>query len=186
MNIIGIDEVGRGAWAGPLLVVATRQIKDLPEGLKDSKKLSKRQREVLFDEIINSCQIGEGWVEPVEIDELGLTKAMQLGVSRALGQIKAKQTDEIIMDGTINYCSNKFTAVKCIARADDLYPIVSAASVYAKVTRDLKMVSLAEEYSDYGFAAHVGYGTKKHEQALKQHGVCVLHRLSYRPVKAFL
>src|SRR4051812_6898730 len=102
--MIGIDEVGRGCWAGPLLVVAARVSSTLPQGLKDSKKLNKKQRENLFSYIHLSCDLGEGWVSAPEIDTLGLTGAMKLGVARALTAIQAENSEEIIMDGLINYC----------------------------------------------------------------------------------
>ena len=186
MVVIGIDEVGRGCWAGPMLVVAARQRGVLPAGLRDSKRLSKKQRELFIYQITKTCDLGEGWVEPFEIDELGLTKAMKLAVARALKSIHAHENENIVMDGTINYCPKEFTSVLCVARADDMHPIVSAASIYAKVTRDNKMVQLSEKHPQYGFDKHVGYGTKAHITALKTHGVCALHRTSYRPIQALL
>jgi len=185
--MIGIDEVGRGCWAGPLLVVAARAKGTLPDGLKDSKKLSKKQRQILYVAIEKSCDRGEGWVQPVEIDELGLTEAMRLGVFRALNALKATHEEEIIMDGTFNYVSKEFINVKCIAKADDLYPIVSAAAIYAKVTRDTYMASEAHaQFPDYNFDLHVGYGTAAHIAALKLYGVTSQHRLSYKPIKVFM
>lgn len=186
MRQIGIDEVGRGCWAGPLLVVAARAKTDLPAGLADSKVLSKQRREQLFAALQATCTFGEGWVEPAEIDEHGLTAAMQLGVARALVALDADGDEEIIMDGLINYCDSTFRHVQCVAKADSLHPIVSAASIYAKVRRDGRMAELAEQYPVYGFDRHVGYGTKAHQDALRAHGVTPLHRRSYKPVAAFL
>ncbi|MDB5182864.1 MAG: rnhB [Candidatus Saccharibacteria bacterium] len=184
--MIGIDEVGRGCWAGPLLVVAARTTGTLPLGLKDSKKLSKKQRENLFLQIQTSCDLGEGWVTAAEIDADGLTKAMELAVGRALQAINAQNDEEIIMDGIINYCDPAFINVKCEAKADDAYPVVSAASIYAKVTRDRYMTELKNEYSVYEFAKHVGYGTKLHSDLLAIHGTCDQHRLSFAPIKKLL
>lgn len=184
--MIGIDEVGRGCWAGPLLVVAARQTTDLPPGLDDSKKLSKKRREALFFDIQLSCDVGEGWVTPQEIDEIGLTGAMKLGVSRALTAINASADEQIIMDGNINYCTPDFTDVTCVVGGDAEYPVVSAASIYAKVLRDKKMTEYAAMYPDYSFESHVGYGTKTHIDALKLHGITDLHRKSYKPIQAFL
>lgn len=182
-TIIGIDEVGRGCWAGPLLVVAARQKGSLPAGVADSKVVSKLKRESLFDAIGASCDIGEGWVKPAEVDELGLTEAMRLAVDRALSALKAGLDEPIIMDGNINYCSPEFTNVQCIVDADATHPIVSAASIYAKVLRDRYMVQAATDYPGYGFEKHVGYGTKVHQLALKTLGICELHRQSYKPVQ---
>lgn len=184
--MIGIDEVGRGCWAGPLLVVAARQVTALPVGLADSKVLKRAQREALVAGIRDSCDLGEGWVEPAEIDELGLTAAMHLAVRRALEALDAQPNEDIIMDGNINYCPQSFRNVQCIVKADADYPIVSAASIYAKVSRDQKMGQFAEQFPGYGFAEHVGYGTKVHLAALQSLGVTELHRRSYKPIQAFL
>lgn len=185
-GIIGIDEVGRGCWAGPLLIVAARATTDLPDGLKDSKLLSKKQREKLFGDIQSSCSIGEGWVSHEEIDSLGLSEAMRLGVGRALVNLDAHMEDVIIMDGAINYCEDTYSNVKCIPKADNLYPIVSAASIFAKVKRDRYMGEIGEQYPDYQFEKHVGYGTRLHSDLLQQFGVSPIHRLSFKPVKAVL
>ncbi len=185
-SIVGIDEVGRGSWAGPLLVVAAQAITELPDGLKDSKQLNKKRRNELFAQIKGTCKLGEGWVQPEEIDELGLTKAMQLGVNRALMNLGAMLDDHIIMDGLINYCPPEFTKVETLAKADSLSPIVSAASIYAKVLRDNHMVRIAKFYPFYGFERHVGYGTELHLSTLKTYGVSAVHRKSYKPVQKFL
>ena len=178
--------MGRGCWAGPLLVVAARSTSRLPKGLDDSKKISKNKREGLFEQIQNTCDLGEGWVLPAEIDSYGLTEATRIGVGRALNNISAKHDEEIIMDGLINYCLPAFINVKCEAKADGLYPIVSAASIYAKVTRDRYMSGLDVSYEKYKFAKHVGYGTALHNEMLKLYGVCDQHRLSFAPIKKFV
>ncbi len=182
--MIGVDEVGRGSWAGPLLVVAARQISNLPAGVTDSKLLTKFRREALIEDIESSCQLGEGWVQPEEIDEYGLAQAMRIGVSRALLMIGASWDESIIMDGNINYCPAEFKSVECQVGGDILHPIVGAASVYAKVRRDKHMISLAKLYPIYGFDKNVGYGTRLHQLMLRVHGPCQIHRRSYKPVKA--
>jgi ribonuclease HII len=184
--VIGIDEVGRGCWAGPLLVVAARSKTALPAKLADSKILSKIQREGLIDQIIKTCELGEGWVHPEEIDSLGLTQAMKVGVSRALIMLGASFETEIIIDGNINYCPPEFLSVKTIVKADSLHDIVSAASIYAKVTRDRYMARLAKFYPDYQFEKHVGYGTQLHLDMLKRFGVSAVHRRSYKPIQSLL
>lgn len=185
-SIIGIDEVGRGSWAGPLLVVAACAHKQLPSGLNDSKLLSAAKREALLEEIIEACRIGEGWVQPEEIDELGLTRAMQLGVSRALLSLGASYDARIIIDGHINYCPTEFMNVQTIIGADKSHSIVSAASIYAKVKRDGHMKRLALIYPEYAFDKHVGYGTELHRIMLKNYGPSRIHRRSYKPVQAYL
>ncbi len=184
--MIGIDEVGRGCWAGPLLVVATRLTGDLPLGLKDSKVLSKKKRQALIYDIQIACDIGEGWVIPAEIDQLGLTESMRLGVARALDNIQAKTSETIIIDGNINYCDKKYINSSAVIDADAKYPIVSAASICAKVTRDEYMANLPERYQIYDFVNNVGYGTKSHITALALHGVSDVHRKSYAPIKKII
>lgn len=183
--MIGIDEVGRGCLAGPLLVVAARQDTELPDGLTDSKLLSRGKREFLYEEIIISCQFGEGWVQASEIDELGLAKALRLGVKRALQSLKAEGNEEVIIDGKVNYAPKYYLNVRCLVSADKSVPTVSAASVYAKVKRDRYMFKLAKIYPEYGFEAHVGYGTRRHLDALQKYGyVEKLHRQLYAPIKS--
>jgi len=184
--MIGIDEVGRGCWAGPLLVVAARMLSTLPNAVTDSKKLSKSKRAFLLPYIVSACEFGEGWVEADEIDALGLTRAMRLGVARALKQIHAEYGEKIILDGMYNYCSVEYTNVQCVIRADSLHPIVSAASIYAKELRDKKMVEYGLRYPAYGFERHVGYGTKAHSAVLEKRGVTPLHRLSYKPLRKYV
>lgn len=180
--VIGIDEVGRGSWAGPLLVVAAMATRNLPEGLKDSKLLNKKQREDLIEDIELSCKLGEGWVQPEEIDQLGLTEATKLAVSRALIMVSPSPDTAIIMDGNINYCPPEFINVQTVVKADQTSPIVSAASIYAKVLRDRHMQRLAQVYPKYGFEEHVGYGTSLHKLMLKVYGPCQIHRRSYKPI----
>lgn len=184
-GLIGIDEVGRGCWAGPLLVVAARAKSSLPAGLKDSKQLTKIARENLHEAIQEVCDLGEGWVQPEEIDQFGLARAMRLGVQRALMNLGVTHDQEIIMDGLVNYCPEEFTAVRTIVKADATHPIVSAASIYAKVMRDAHMTRLAQFYPYYGFEKHVGYGTALHSAALKVHGISKIHRRSFKPVALY-
>lgn len=182
--MIGIDEVGRGCLAGPLLVVAARQPGDLPSGLADSKLLTRLQRESIFEHLISNFDFGEGWVKAIEIDRLGIAGAMRLGVARALRQLGVDSSQQIIMDGPINYFPRKYKKVRCVIGADAEFPIVSAASIYAKVRRDRYMVELAKKHADYGFENHVGYLTFQHRAAIKNFGpLGGIHRLSFRPLK---
>lgn len=181
---MGIDEVGRGCWAGP--VVAGAVILGNPiAGLRDSKRLSKKQREQLAAEVeVQALAVGLGWVSPQEIDELGLTRAVELAMRRALEQIEAFY-DEVIIDGHFNFLSDDPRA-RAVIKADDSVPSVSAASIIAKVARDKYMAGLAGQYPDYGFESHVGYGTALHHERLKLHGVCELHRRSFKPIQALI
>ena len=182
--ILGIDEVGRGPWAGPLVVGAVVLGGIAIDGLTDSKKLTKRRREEL-DVIIRdkASGYGLGWVSANEIDEIGLSAALVLASKRAVEQINAPY-HEIIIDGTINFLSgtNKGGYVKTLKKADLLIPSVSAASIIAKVARDNYMVDQDTAYPGYGFKTHVGYGTAAHREAIKRLGVTPLHRLSFAPL----
>lgn len=184
--MIGIDEVGRGCWAGPLLVVAARQRGTLPPGLADSKTLTKAKREQVFGYLELHFAFGEGWVQAEEIDRVGLAEAMRIGVNRALVALGTAYDDLIVMDGSVNYCADEFINVQTIIKADQSHPIVSAASIYAKVSRDRHMERAAQFYPYYGFEKHVGYGTELHRSALKVHGPSAIHRKSYKPIQAFL
>lgn len=185
--ILGIDEVGRGPWAGPLVVGAVVLGGAAVEGLADSKKLSKKRREEL-DVIIRAqaSGYGLGWVSAGEIDEIGLSAALVLATKRAVEQVAATY-HEIIIDGTINFLKDttKGQYVTTLKKADSLVPAVSAASIIAKVARDTYMSEQDELYPEYGFKNHVGYGTSAHVAAIKLHGVTPLHRLSFAPLAQY-
>ncbi len=181
--MVGIDEVGRGSLAGPLLVVAARQVGNFPSGLRDSKLLTRAQREAIFEYLIPNVEFGEGWVSSVEIDRRGLTAAMRLGVRRALRRLPAAKNEEIIIDGPFNYLPKSFERVQCLIDADTTITLVSAASIYAKVTRDRFMIRLAKRHPRYGFESHVGYATPKHLQALIRYGALKrIHRHLFEPI----
>lgn len=185
--MVGVDEVGRGCLAGPVLVVAARAKTKLPDGLKDSKLLSRKQRIEILNKLSISCEFGEGWVKAVEIDRYGLAKALRLGIKRALKSINAMVDEEIIMDGKVNYLPKKFKNVKCLVDADSLVPIVSAASICAKVARDNFMFDLARKHPSYKFENHVGYGTRQHREAIELRGIIkFVHRTSYMPITRLL
>jgi ribonuclease HII len=186
MLVVGIDEVGRGAWAGPLLAGAVILDPTNPvTGLTDSKLLSPKKRNILNSEIIlNAMAYGIGWVSSNEVDSMGLTVAVSTAMQRALDEIKIAY-DEIIIDGDYNYLGIN-PKVKTLIKADLTQPNVSAASIIAKVARDNFMVEQAKIYPGYGFERNVGYGTKDHSEGLIVNGVCSLHRLSFKPIKKFI
>jgi ribonuclease HII len=184
--ILGVDEVGRGCWAGPVVAGAVILRESIPR-LADSKKLTKLQRECLDAQIrLDAVAIGLGWVTAAEVDSIGLTEAVRLAMVRAVAEISPGQGyDELIIDGNYNFLPNNPKS-KCLIKADDTVPSVSAASIVAKVARDAYMSNASLDYPGYHFEKHVGYGTAAHLAALKIQGVCDLHRRSFAPIRAIL
>ncbi len=197
MSILGIDEVGRGPWAGPLVIGAAvlperfdENDQPIPEqswqdDLADSKKLTAKKREKLSPIILEKATAaGLGWVTSAELDEIGLSEALKLAARRAVENIPRETFSEIIIDGTQNFLkgTDLENLVTFMPKADAKIKEVSAASIIAKVARDNYMVKLAEKYPDYGFEKHVGYGTAAHKLALETHGPCPEHRQSFAPV----
>ncbi|MDB5165904.1 MAG: putative Ribonuclease [Candidatus Saccharibacteria bacterium] len=185
--ILGIDEVGRGPWAGPLVVGAVVLGSAEIDGLTDSKKLTKKRREELSQLIYDQAAgVGLGWVSADQIDEIGLSTALRLATRLAVEQITASY-HEIIIDGTINFLAetSKGQYVTTLKKADLLIPSVSAASIVAKVARDAYMTEQDIVYPGYSFKSHVGYGTALHRSAIEKLGVTPLHRLSFAPLAKY-
>ena len=193
--ILGIDEVGRGPWAGPLVVGAVILGGAEIEGLDDSKKLTKKRREAL-DEVIRkqAAAWALGWVSAGELDEVGMSQALRLATRRAVKQIQSRckennlAFDEIIIDGTVNFLADTALEryVTVMAKADGLVPSVSAASIIAKVAHDQFMAEQDTVYPGYGFASNAGYGVAKHRAAIERLGVAPLHRLSFAPLVKYV
>ncbi len=183
--MIGLDEVGRGAWAGPV-VVASVQLSSHIEGLNDSKQLSRLQRMKLCRLVQQQADsIGIGWIHAQYVD----TKGLQASVAKAAEiafSYHSNPSDDIIIDGKDNWLPSQPKASTLI-KADASVQAVSAASIVAKVLRDTYMAQLdAATMNVYGFATHVGYGTAAHRAALEQHGVTSLHRKSYKPIQEII
>ena len=181
--ICGIDEAGRGPWAGPVTAGAVIFDKATPiQGLTDSKKLSEKKRlalEPLIKEHVLAW--GIGWASPEEIDELNIRQANHLAMRRAVEAMEFTPT-EIIIDGN-DVPSGLPCPARAIVKGDLTEPPISAASILAKTARDRLMQGLDITHPGYGFAAHKGYGTKAHAEALTRLGPCSIHRMSFRPVK---
>jgi len=185
--ILGIDEVGRGPWAGPLVMGAVVLGGVQIEGLTDSKKLTKKKREALEIIIYEKAQaVGLGWVTAHELDGVGMSEALRLATRRAVEQIHVPY-HEIIIDGTINFLAGttKGSYVTTLPKADLLVPSVSAASIVAKVARDRYMAEQDEIYPGYEFSKHAGYGVARHRAAIEKYGVTPLHRLSFAPLRKY-
>ena len=193
--ILGIDEVGRGPYAGPLVIGAcilgdwqNSENAEWIEKLTDSKKLSAKRREELYVLIKEKAlATATGWVSSAEIDEMGLSEALRLATRRAVEQIQKTKVpfSEIIIDGTMNFLAGtkleKYAST--LKKGDFLVKEISAASILAKVERDKYMAKLNVVYPEYGFGKHVGYGTAAHQKAMEEFGLTPEHRRSFRPVR---
>ncbi|MEI7597729.1 MAG: ribonuclease HII [Aestuariivirga sp.] len=181
--VCGIDEAGRGPWAGPVVAAAVvLDPKIVPDGLNDSKKLSEARRESLFTAIMATSRVGIGIAEVDRIDRDNILQATLWAMTEALRQIDGVAL--ALVDG--NRAPQLPCPVQTIIEGDAKSLSIAAASIIAKVTRDRIMVGHDQTYPQYGFARHKGYGTALHQEALRRHGVTPLHRRSFAPIAALL
>ena len=184
-QVAGVDEAGRGPLAGPVVAAAVILDSNCPiEGLQDSKKLTERRRECLFNEIIASARgyaIAEASVE--EIDRINILQASMLAMQRAVAALPC-EVEHALIDG--NRCPVLTCPATAVIKGDQKVLAISAASILAKVTRDRQMQQLDVLYPGYGFAQHKGYGTRGHCEALQRLGASAVHRRSFSPVAAVL
>ena len=176
-NIGGIDEAGRGPLAGPVCAACVILDKDnIPEGINDSKKLSEKKREVLYDKIMDSAIVSFSLVDAKVIDEINIRQATILAMQNAAKGMNIKP-DYLLIDGnfTIGLSENE----KFVIGGDAKSLSIGAASIIAKVTRDRLMLKIDEEYPMYNFKKHKGYGTKEHIEAIRKYGPCPYHRASF-------
>jgi len=180
IKTLGIDEVGRGPLAGPLVVAAVVLGKHVPRDLDDSKKITAKKREALAMEIKRTAEaIGLGWVSAKVLDDIGMSESLKLATQLAVNQVRTDY-EQIVIDGTINFLPDKSNVITMI-KADSRVKAVSAASIIAKVARDNYMKKCNEIWPEYGFDKHVGYGTAYHLSAIQQYGASPIHRLSFAP-----
>ncbi|NJO15165.1 MAG: ribonuclease HII [Thioploca sp.] len=183
--IAGIDEVGRGPLAGPVIAAAVILTDNSPIiGLADSKQLSEKRRIKLAEQIHQRAlawALGRAEVE--EIDKVNILQASLLAMQRAVAQLTIVP-DYALVDG--KYCPQLSCPVQAIVGGDKTVPAISAASIIAKVTRDQEMIAMEDLYPGYGFAAHKGYPTRAHREAIQRLGITPLHRRSFAPVRACL
>ncbi len=176
--VCGVDEAGRGPLAGPVFAAAVILPEGLViEGINDSKKLSEKKREKLFDEIIEKASaycIASASVE--EIEEMNILQADMLAMKRAVEGLSVK-ADFAMIDG--NKTPQLDIPCEAIVKGDAKSQSIAAASILAKVSRDRLICSLAEKYPEYGFEKHKGYGTKAHREAILEYGPCEIHRMSF-------
>ncbi len=183
--VAGVDEAGRGPWAGPVVagaVILNRNL--LPSGINDSKKLTAIKREKIYDEILENAITGVGISTVEEIDSINILEATKLAMQRAVSMLERQDIGLVLIDGNkapkLNY------KTQTVIGGDAKSLSIAAASIIAKVTRDRIMCELSQEYPEYGWEKNSGYGTKHHIEALKRHGVTQHHRRSYRPIRELL
>lgn len=177
-RIAGIDEAGRGPLAGPVVAAACILPQQIPvPGLDDSKKLSEKTRNKIFESMVAKVPHGFGIVDAKLIDEINILQATFLAMQKAVSELEA---DYYLIDG--NRCFESDIPAEAIVKGDARCRSIALASVFAKVKRDRIMAEYDTLYPEYGFEAHKGYGTRRHKEALEELGPCPIHRLSFAPV----
>lgn len=183
--VAGLDEAGRGSWAGPVVVavvILPKKHKQV-DGITDSKLITPKKRAELYEIITDSAiDFGVGIIGHEVIDEVGILEATKLGAKEAVEMMKTK-TDYLLVDA-LDLTKHIDCEQEAIIKGDQKVYSISCASIIAKVTRDNLMCALGGEYSKYQFYKHKGYGTKLHQEMLSKYGVSSIHRRSYKPVKA--
>jgi len=189
-RVAGLDEAGRGAWAGPVYAAAVVLPLDRPNlldvlaGVRDSKQLSPARREALLPAIQETAEaVGVGWASPTEVDELGIAAATRQAMRRAVASLNG-QVDALLIDYV--RLPDLRLPQRAFPKADVRCLSVTAASIVAKVTRDRLMASLEQDFPGYGLAQHKGYGTRQHREALARLGSLPIHRKSWRPIRKIL
>lgn len=182
--VAGIDEVGRGPLAGPLtlgLVACKKSFLRIFKGIRDSKKLSARKREEWHKKVKSEKLKVKSFTTSINnkiIDKIGLTKATEIAVQRLLKKAKIGLKTRIYLDGGLK-APKKYINQKTIIKGDEKIPIIAAASIVAKVTRDELMTRMAKKFPNYGFELHKGYGTKLHFRRIKKFGISPVHRTTF-------
>ena len=190
MLVIGVDEAGRGPLVGSVVAAAVAFPPDFRiDGLTDSKKLSEKKREALYNQITRECYWSFAQSNSNEIDQINILEATMMAMKKAVEQLMLllednSQTISVLVDG--NRCPD-IENCRAIIKGDLTEPVISAASIIAKVTRDRQMIALDQEYPEYGFAKHKGYGTRAHLEALANFGpIQGQHRFTFAPVKKLI
>ncbi len=190
MLVIGVDEAGRGPLVGSVVAAAVAFPPGFRvDGLTDSKKLSEKKREALYNQITSECYWSFAQSNSNEIDQINILEATMLAMKKAVEQLMLliednSQTISVLVDG--NRCPDIQNS-RAIIKGDLTEPVISAASIIAKVTRDRQMIALDQEYPEYGFSKHKGYGTKAHLEALANFGpIQGQHRFTFAPVKKLI
>ncbi|MGD2177635.1 MAG: ribonuclease HII [Anaerolineae bacterium] len=189
--VAGLDEAGRGAWAGPVCAAAVvlpldrDNLGDLLDGVRDSKLLTAKRREELLPVVCGvALAVGVGWAEPADVDRFGVVAATQQAMTQAVEALNGQMVDQA---GALLIDHLRLPGLnlpqRVLPKADCRCLTVAAASIVAKVERDRRMIALDEDYPGYGFARHKGYGTRQHREALRRLGPAPIHRMSWRPIR---
>jgi ribonuclease HII len=188
-HVAGLDEAGRGAWAGPVsaatvILPPESNISKQLQGVRDSKQMTARQREHWAEQIkSHAAAWAVGFASPQEIDAIGIVPSTRLAMARALAQL-AQAPQHLLIDALL--LPEIDISQTSIIRGDSASLSIAAASVLAKTARDALMVNMDEEYAGYSFARHKGYGTRQHQAALSKLGACEIHRKSFAPIRILL
>lgn len=183
-RIAGVDEAGRGPWAGPVVAAAVILNPDaIPEGLNDSKKLSETAREKLYTPLVESSQFGIGIADVKRIDKMNILHASLWAMAQACKNLP-RPPGAALIDG--NKCPKVDFPVQAIVKGDQKILSIAAASIIAKVTRDRLMIQLAQRHPGYGWESNKGYGTKQHQDGLAKLGICIEHRRSFKPIQKLM
>lgn len=181
--IVGVDEVARGAGAGPVVATAVvfpaDQVENFIGKVKDSKKLTEKRREVLYDELVKVCDYGIGSVSNVKIDQYNIYKATKMAMVEAISYLRNK--DFVLIDGNM-FLEDMALPQKSIVKGDNVSITIATASIIAKVVRDTIMKRLSNKYPVYGWGNNKGYLTKQHCEAIKEYGTTPYHRMSFNKV----
>lgn len=184
--VAGLDEVGRGAWAGPLTVgAAILDLAAVPTGLRDSKLLRPERREELDRSLRDGAEVATGEVAHTELDRVGLAAALRLAAARAVAALP-RRPDVVLIDGSVDLLAGAGYLTRVLIGGDDRSCSIAAASIVAKVHRDAWMVDQDPAHRPYCFAANKGYASPQHRAALAEHGPCDLHRRSWQPIRDLL
>lgn len=184
-RVAGVDEVGRGPLAGPVTAAAVvLDPGNIPDGLNDSKKLSHKKREALYDQILANCDVGIAHASVEEIDALNILRASHLAMERAVAAL-GFSPDHLLIDGNL-IPRGATQSAEAIIKGDARSLSIAAASIVAKVCRDRIMVGLAQQFPGYGWEQNAGYPSKQHREALIKIGVTPHHRRSFKPVHNIL
>ncbi len=183
LTVCGIDEAGRGPLAGPVVVACAMMRPDsMIEGVNDSKKVSEKKREKIYEQLIEEAvAYGVAIIDQNEIDEINILNATKKGLTMCIKEVENKlnQKPEVVLVDALTKIDTDGIPYKSIIHGDSISYSIAAASIIAKVTRDRIMRQWDEIYPQYGFAKHKGYGTKMHIEAIKEYGLCPLHRRSF-------